>query len=366
MLHKYPELSGEEESTSASITNYLTRFNPDKLLNNLGGNGIAAVYSGQKPGPGIVLRCEMDALPMSEIMDVPYRSVNEGVSHKCGHDGHMAILLGVAAELHNNPPARGSVILLFQPSEEIGTGAIRILRDSRFIDLKPGFVFALHNLPGFPKGSIILKNGVFTSASRGIEIKLKGIASHASEPHMGKNPALAVAQIIKFLTDLSQSPASGDGDEMVTVIHARLGERAFGTSPATACILATLRTRGIDTMSKLSTRIVETTEAVAEADQLECSINWTDEFPITMNSIEAVSFVQTASRSLGLDVIELENTFPWSEDFGHLTAIYTGALFGIGAGINSPPLHSSQYDFPDELISTGTSIFLEIINELLN
>lgn len=355
-----------ENSTSATILNYITGYEPDRLITNLGGNGIAAEFAGSKSGPRILLRCDMDALPINEIMDIPHNSVTDGVSHKCGHDGHVAILTGVAARLHDNRPARGSVVLLFQPAEETGEGARRVITDSKFVEINPDFAFALHNLPGFPLGSIILKDGVFASASRGIVVELTGVPSHASEPHTGRNPALAVAQLIEAFANLSQTPVSTDDSAIATVIHARVGEIAFGTSPCEGCVMATLRARSIEAIDTISERAEETAEAVAKAHKLGCRISWTNEFPVTENSEETVNTIRTAAGNLGLKIVQPDAPFPWSEDFGHFTKKCPGALFGIGAGIYAPILHSPLYDFPDELIAGGVDIFIEIINELLN
>ncbi len=305
----------------------------------------------------------MDALPINEDIDIPHRSVIDGVSHKCGHDGHMAILMGVAARLRKHPPARGSVVLLFQPAEETGEGARSVINDSKFKEIEPDFVFALHNLPGFPMGSIILKDGAFASASRGITVELTGTPAHASEPEKGRSPTLAVAQIIEAFTSIHQ-PSVSMG--MVTVIHARVGERDFGTSPGEGCVLATLRTRGTEAMHIISRRTEEIAETIAETYKLECRISWSDEFPVTENSKTAVNTIRTAAGNLGLRIVQPDAPFPWSEDFGHFTKKYPGALFGAGAGIDAPSLHSPEYDFPDELISVGVDIFTEIINELLN
>jgi amidohydrolase len=308
----------------------------------------------------------MDALPINETMDIPHRSVTSGISHKCGHDGHMTILMGVAARLHRTPPSKGSVVLLFQPAEETGEGARRVITDSKFVNIEPDFAFALHNLPGFPMGSIILRDGVFASASRGIVVELTGVSSHASEPDLGKSPALAIAQMIEAFTSISQTPLSMDDAAFATVIHARVGERAFGTSPGEGCVMATLRARSIKSMNTISERAEEIADAIAKTHKLECRISWTNEFPITINSGKAVNKVLTAAKNLDLRIIQPDVPFPWSEDFGHFTMKYPGALFGIGAGTDTPALHSPMYDFPDELIAGGVDIFIEIINELLN
>ncbi len=365
-LHRHPELSGFEDTTSAALADHIALYEPDRLVTDLGGRGIAAVFAGSEPGPRILLRCDMDALPINEVTDIPYRSAIAGVSHKCGHDGHMTILMGVAARLHENPPARGSVVLLFQPAEETGEGARRVIADIKFRDIEPDFVFALHNLPGFPLGSIVLKNGAFSSASRGIMVELTGTSSHASEPQNGKSPALAVAQIIETFTSLSKSSISKDDAPMVTVTHVRVGGRTFGISPGEGCVMAVLRARTTEEMNIISRNIKKIAEVIAETNQLECSIGWMNEFPVTENSGKAAGAIRSAAGNLGLRIVQPDAPFPWSEDFGHFTEKYSGALFGIGAGDDTPALHSPEFDFPDELIPTGIKIFIEIINVLQN
>ncbi|RKZ09298.1 amidohydrolase [Candidatus Fermentibacteria bacterium] len=365
-LHRNPELSGREDATSAAIQDHIAAYLPDNLITGLGGRGVAAEFKGSESGSRILLRCDMDALPINEDLDVPYSSVIAGVSHKCGHDGHTAIMMGVAARLHEHPPARGSVVLLFQPAEETGEGASRVIIDSKFKDIEPDFVFALHNLPGFPLGSIVLKNGTFSSASRGITVELTGASSHASEPQKGKSPALAVAKIVEAFTGHSQpSISKGDASEL-TVTHVRVGSENYGTSPGEGCILAVLRTRTTEEMMYFSRKVEEAARAIASNNKLDCRISWTDEFPVTENSPKAVNAIRSAAGNLGLIIVQPDTPFPWSEDFGHFTEKFPGALFGIGAGTDTPALHSSEYDFPDELIPLGADIFIEIVNELLN
>lgn len=164
-LHSRPELSGQESGTAERLAGLLRQLRPDLLLDGLGGAGLAAVFDSGREGPGVLFRAELDALPISENNDFSYRSQREGVSHKCGHDGHMAILLGLAHALARKPPAKGRAILVFQPAEEVGAGAESMLSDSRFEQLLPiDYAFALHNLPGFPLGQVAIKKGAFTAA----------------------------------------------------------------------------------------------------------------------------------------------------------------------------------------------------------
>jgi amidohydrolase len=150
-LHKYPEVSGNEKETANCVLLFLSKYPPHELVTTLGGEGILAIYKGKNVGKSILFRCELDALPIQEMNSFNYKSVYEGVSHKCGHDGHMAILCGLGKKLYENPIEKGTVMLLFQPSEEDGKGAKRVLHDSKFKEIKPDFAFALHNLPGYKK-----------------------------------------------------------------------------------------------------------------------------------------------------------------------------------------------------------------------
>ena len=360
-LHSIPELSGKESATAEYLRAFLQSCNPDNLITELGGTGIAAVYNGPTTGPRILLRCEMDAIPVSEKTNLPYNSAISGVSHKCGHDGHMAIMAGVANWLSENRPTSGSVVLLFQPAEETGEGAIRVLKDPRFQEIVPDFVFALHNLPGFPIGSIILRTGIFASASRGMVIDLAGSSSHASEPHLGRSPAPATARIIQIFNDVPAFDGSMNRSAKITVTHVRIGEPAFGTSPGKGRLMATLRADNVEAMKTLSQWSEDNARGIADSCDLNIQITRTEEFPVTENSVKAADSVRTAAEHLGLEIIQPDNPFPWSEDFGHFTMSYPGALFGIGAGIHSPALHSPEYDFPDELITTGVDVFRRII-----
>ncbi|MBD3277039.1 MAG: amidohydrolase [Candidatus Aegiribacteria sp.] len=363
LLHRNPEISGEENRTARILEEELSRRRPDRLVTGLGGTGLAALYRGKSPGPSVLLRCDTDALPIDEAASFSHSSEYRGKSHKCGHDGHMAILMGVASALRRSPPDRGSVVLLFQPAEETGEGAAKVIEDEKFSRLHPDLAFSLHNLPGFQLGSVIVKEGVFASASRGMIVKLHGASSHAAEPHLGRSPALAAAQLIESLTAIPQTTVSMDHGAKVTVIHAVVGEEAFGTSPGEATVMATLRTHLTETMDSISKRAGVIASSIAEAYELDHSIKWTQEFPSTVNSTEAVKRVKSAARKTGMPLVVPDGPFPWSEDFGHFTDMFEGSLFGLGAGTNCPALHSPEYDFPDYLISAGVELFLEIIHQ---
>lgn len=364
-LHAMAEVSGKEDKTADHIEQILDSCEPDELITEIGGNGIIARFGDKDASPSILIRCELDALPIAEENDLHYASKNEGVGHKCGHDGHMAIVCGVARQLAEQDSLNGQVLLLFQPAEETGKGARRVLDDDQFSDIKPDHVFALHNIPGFDKHTIIIRSGPFAAASVGFIARLKGETAHAAHPEQGKSPALAVAQLIQSLSSLTQFHAPIEKAAKATIIQAHIGEQAFGTSPANGEVMATIRTYDDDMLDELKTKTLELAQKIAETYELELETEWVEPFPATINDEKAAEIVRTVAQNKSLEVIEKKTPFGWSEDFGHFTGAFPGALFGLGSGTDQPALHAADYDFPDEIIETGIKMFTGIIDEIL-
>ena len=366
-LHRHAEIANRESSTAALVRRRLERCQPAELISGLGGNGLAAVFGGREPGPRVLLRCELDALPMPETAALPHGSGDPRVSHRCGHDGHMALLLGLAAALHKGGVERGEVVLLFQPAEETGEGALRVLQDPRLAALTPDVAFALHNLPGFPLAQVVARGGAFASASRGLVARLRGSPAHASEPHLGRSPAAALARLISGLESLPQRCTALGEAAQVTVVHARLGEDSrFGTAPDSAVVMATVRAHRQAVLERLWDSPAALARRLARADGLEADVCAAEDFPATVNHPAAAVLVAAAAEDAGLDVAEPEAPFPWSEDFGHFTGCYPGALFGLGAGEDTPHLHSDAYDFPDELLPAGLALLRALVNRALH
>ena len=364
-IHSIAEISGNENNTAGTIKSFLQTYSPDEIITGIGGHGLAAIFDSGKPGPRVLIRCELDALPIPETIEIKYGSGSPTASHKCGHDGHMAIVAGLAPWLKDKPLANGSVVLLFQPAEEIGKGAYRVLQDNKFKQLKPDYVFALHNLPGFPLGQVISREGFFAAASKGLKIFLNGETSHAAEPEEGKSPALAVAQLIQSLSAVPQYYTALHESSKVTIIHAEVGEIAFGTSPGKGQVMATLRSYSDDVMNRLVERCIKLAHDIARVYDLELEVEWDEEFPSTVNDPKSARLVEECATEFGLEIHRPEYAFPWSEDFGHFTSRYPGALFGLGSGENHPALHSPFYNFPDNLIDIGTRLFREIIIKVI-
>lgn len=366
-LHRRPELSGQEAETARTVTQALRSSEPDAIVTSLGGNGIAAVYQGIADGPTVMIRAELDALPIEELSSLPHRSEIAGKGHLCGHDGHMAILMALAKGLSHRRPARGRVILLFQPAEENGAGAAAVLADPKFEALKPDFVFSLHNFPGLPLGHVALAEGPVNCASRGMKIVLSGKTSHASCPEDGIAPTFAMARLLEELTGLGAGGRLDADFTLVTVTHARLGEPAFGISPGRAEIWATLRTLTDTRMAALVKSAETLVRSHADAGRLASSVNYEDIFHQCSNAPEAVDELRRALAEEEISHDRGATTLPMkaSEDFGLFGRVAPSAMFFLGAGENHPRLHNPDYDFPDVLIAVGARAFMRTIRNLL-
>jgi amidohydrolase len=365
-LHQNPELSGQEINTSRKIEEFVQTTQPARIITGIGGYGIAAVFHFNDHGPTVLARADMDALPIDEINTFSHKSAIEGISHKCGHDGHSAILAGLGIALHNKPFSSGRVILLFQPEEETGMGAAKVIADDTFKMFIPDYVIALHNLPGYPLNSLVIKEGPFAAASTGMIIKIKGKSSHAAYPEQGNSPAEMMARAILQLKEIPDVKSEKFRDfALITIIHAKLGNVAFGTNPGNAIVMATLRTFYNDDMKILKKEAETVCRIIAEEHNLIIDISWTEEFPATFNDQQVTDIIRQVGDELGETIIEIDQPFRWSEDFGHFTQRFKGALFGIGSGEESPGLHNPDYDFPDEIIPSGVHFFYKAIEKLL-
>lgn len=382
-IHAHPELSFHESNTAERLIQYLKNLNnPPEIVTDIGGTGFLAIFDFEVPDGAdpinpdnvrtVVFRSELDAVPVEEKNNFEHVSQNCGVSHKCGHDGHMAILAGLALILSDHyTPDNGRVVLLFQPAEETGEGAQRMLdsgnsRLAEILNHPKTSIFALHNVPGFPQGSIVLPRGAsFASASKGCHIKLTGATSHASQPYMGRNPALAMCNIIQALLAMPTLYVPYDQKALVTIVGARAGEKAFGVSAGDAEVMATLRATTDTTLAILEEKAKSLASGLAATYGLTCSISWEDPFAATINDMKSVDIVRGCAAKCDRNIFWMDEAFPWSEDFGVFLQQTKGAMFGLGVGEKYEPLHGEYYDFPDHEIAHGISMFASIMQDIL-
>ncbi|MBO6717541.1 MAG: amidohydrolase [Rhizobiaceae bacterium] len=364
-LHQYPEISNEEERTAGEIVSFLAPTGPDEVMTGLGGHGVAMVYDSGEPGPTVLLRSELDALPIEEVSDLPHRSKVPGKGHMCGHEGHSVILAAVGRQLGRQRTRRGRVILMFQPAEETGNGAAGVIDDPRYAAIAPDFAFSLHNLPGTPLGHVRLKEGVVNCASRGMRIVLTGKTAHSSMPETGVSPMPALSRLMPALTDLSAASFESDDFRLVTVGHCHMGEAVFGVAPGYAELWVTLRTRLDDRMDFLVGDAEKLARGVAAEHGLSCEIDYHEVFVASLNQPEAVACLRAALDAEGVTHDEAELPMRASEDFGRFGHGAKSAMFFLGAGERHPQLHNPDYDFPDDLIPIGARVFMRVVRDIL-
>lgn len=366
VLHQYPEISGEEYDTSARIKEIFGKMDRFKL-HELAGTGLLAELDTGTPGPSLLFRAELDALPIEEKADHSWVSKTPGKAHLCGHDGHMCFLVGLAQRMQSQPPAKGKVLLCFQPAEETGEGALRMLQDPKFEAFCPDLVFAIHNLPGFPKHQILWKEGAFTAAVESMVIRLHGKTSHAAEPEQGMNPAWMVADILKVSKSMQQARAMEKDFCLITPVHIAVGDKAYGVSAGYGELHFTLRTFDNDLLNRKKRDLIQFAELKGHKLGIEVEVEENIEpFRANHNSPKAMQEVLKAADDLALSNKKFVHPLRWGEDFGEFTSRFEGALIGLGAGEYQPALHNPDYDFPDDLIETGVSLFERIVRNKLH
>ncbi|MBK0382772.1 amidohydrolase [Pedobacter sp. SD-b] len=364
-LHQNPDISGFEEKTSEFLLTEFIKLNTSEIIEKIAGFGFLVVFDSKIEGDSLLFRAELDGLPIQETSELPYKSTINGKGHQCGHDGHMTILLGLALFLTKHPIQKGKVSLLFQPAEETGEGATAVITDKKFANLKFDEVFALHNLPGYDYGAIVVKENAFTAAVKSMVIKLEGKTAHAAEPENGINPALAVADILQKVEALNFNHPKDDNFKLATLIYVNIGSMAYGVSAADAELHYTTRSWSNENLDDLVSDILDIVASVAANHRLKAKHFFLENFYANINDKNSVGIVRKAADNLGLQLLENDFPFKWGEDFGYFTKKYKGCLFGLGAGKEHPALHHPDYDFPDEIIETGINIFKGIIKERL-
>ena len=352
-LHQHPELSCEEVETKKKLMEFVAENAPSLEIHDRGLWFYAAYRSDNPEAKTIAFRGDFDAIPVEDDIDAPWKSVNPGVGHKCGHDGHAAWLAGFAADVHEHG-ADNNIIFVFQHAEEIGAGGepCSVVMEEEHVDE----VYGAHNSAGFDMGLVVVKPGINNCASEGMEIIFDGVPAHASQPEHGKNPALAICNIVSKLPEIAD-PARYRGLVLCTVIQMDVGERAFGVAAHKGKLLLTLRGQYEDEMKALLDEVVALAESQAEAFGLAVAYEHHDVFPETKSWPECTKRVEEACQLAGLKFYERPDFQRASEDFGHFTKKTPGAYIWIGNGTEHPPIHSDQFDFIDTHIPVFCRLF---------
>lgn len=351
-LHQHPELSLKEKESKERLIRFL-RENTSLLIED---RGLWFYACNKEEKGGLAFRADMDALPIEENADLSYHSLNPGISHKCGHDGHMAALCGLALELDQSKVDR-PVYLIFQPAEEIGKGALLcsdLLQEKEIQE-----IYAFHNLGGFPENTIVYRNGLTQPASEGLTLSFLGKASHASAPETGIHPAPAIADLIAFASRLEEDKTS-ESMRLCTIVNVSIGKKDFGISPGEGEISFTLRAEEEAHMKEMEMALLEKAEALSKTYHLVLRYEKKDYFPETRNHEAAIQRILRAAKELKKDSLEMKELWRASEDFGYYTKKCKGAIFYIGTGEDRPALHTPEYDFNDAILETAVDLFFQM------
>ena len=365
-LHQNPEISSQEKRTKQYLQGLVVSLWPETEIETDNHKSIIfSKKSSETPKFHIGFRCELDALPIAEVNSFNYASISKGISHKCGHDGHMTILLRLCYLLSTSFPENCRITLIFQSAEETGKGAKEILDNSDFLERHPlDYVFALHNVPQYTKREIIFTKGSFTPSVISVKTKLTGVISHAAEPEKGKNPAMAISEIIQAVEDEKKSMQDSEKHIITSTVFIKMGKESYGTSAGEGEIGFTFRSKDHHILQEFKSSYLSLLNDLQKKHEVRIESEWLEEFPSVMNDHYCAKIISESADKLALSKVEKNSPFSWGEDYGFFTRSFKGAMFAIGAGIQTPPLHNPNYDFPDELIETGSDMFFEIIQTI--
>jgi len=364
-LHQHPELSWQEKETAAFIRKFLAPLNLEiRTTDNL--HATVAIIRGAKPGPTVGLRADIDALPITEQSDIPYRSKNVGCMHACGHDGHTAVLLGatkILAELRHE--LRGTIICAFQPAEEHNGGG-KALLDSNLLDgHKIDAFFALHAWPYLPVGTIGIKRGAMMAAIDDFEVVIHGKSGHAAHPLAAIDPVLISAHVITAVQSLVTRERHGADPAVisVTMIH---GGTADNVIPAEVRLGGTIRTLQAETRERMNRRFTELVQGIAQSFGGRAEVMLDPGYPSLVNDDRMVDLVEkVATEIVGASkVVELKEPSMGGEDFSYYLQKYPGAMFRLGTG-PAPSLHSDMFNFNDDALETGMMMMASLAMRVL-
>ena len=360
-LHAHPELGFEEVRTSGIVAGLLESYGIE-VHRGIGGTGVVGVLKGRSDnGRRIGLRADMDALPIEEETNLPYRSTIPGKMHACGHDGHTTMLVGAARYLAETRDFDGTAIFVFQPAEEGLGGARAMLADGLFQKFPCDEIYGLHNQPHGPHGAIKLRPGPIMAAADFFDIKVRGRGIHAAQPHHGVDPIListALAQAMQSIVSRNADPLKSI---VVSITRIQAGS-AYNIVPESAELAGTIRTFDRDLRALASRRIRELAAGYAAAYGAEIDVEIKDVFSVLENAPEqAAAAAEIAAEVVGDDKVDIHaSPRMGSEDFADMTMAVPGAYAWIGSN-PGPGLHNASYNFDDTIIPIGSAYLARLV-----
>ena len=362
-FHEHPELMFDVFRTAGIVEDKLRSFGVDEVVTGLGRTGVVAVIKGRETASGKVigLRADMDALPIQELPDVPYKSKTEGQMHACGHDGHTAMLLGAAKYLAETRNFDGTAIVVFQPAEEGGGGGREMVKDGLMERFGVQQVYGMHNQPGLPVGQFAIRKGGMLASVDFFNIEIEGRGGHAARPNEGVDPAIVVAQLVQALQTVVSRNADPVQSLVISVTRIHMGE-ANNVIAQTATLGGTVRTLTPEMRDMAESRMGTLCEHIAAAHGAKIELDYERLYPVTVNHDAETEFAaEVASEIVGSDNVE-ENAPPvmGGEDFSFMLESRPGAFIFVGQG-DTGRLHNPTYDFNDAIIPIGCSYWVKLV-----
>lgn len=365
-LHANPELSFEEVETARFVAEKLETWGYE-VFRNVGGHGVVARLKVGSSPRSIAIRADMDALPIQEETGLPYASRAAGKMHACGHDGHTTMLLGAAQYLARTRRFDGTVNLIFQPAEEAGaaSGAEAMIADGLFERFPCDAIFGLHNHPGAPQGTWLLRSGPLMAAADTVKITIKGKGGHASRPHLTVDPVVIACNLVVSLQSIVSRSIDPTQTAVVTVGSIHAGE-ASNVIPDIATLLLSVRSFEPAIRDILEARIRKLTATVAEGYGARAEVDYLRGHPVVINSEKETEFARGIAEELvGPDQVLTCPLIPGSEDFSHYLEHKPGCFLRLGNGVNSDILHSSKFNFADENLTVGAAMWARLAEKFL-
>jgi len=369
-IHQNPEIAYEEEKTAEFVAKKLRDFGI-VVHRGLGKTGVVGVIDGHGDAEcklrAIGLRADMDALPMTEQTNLPHASKNPNAMHACGHDGHTTMLLGAAKYLAEHRPFKGTVYCIFQPAEEGGNaGARSMIKDGLFEKFPMESVWGMHNWPGLEVGRALAHIGPAMAGADIFILTIQGLGGHAAMPHQTRDPVVASGMVITALQTLVSRQTDPFDQAVISLTRLDAGS-AYNVIPSIASIGGTLRTMKLDTRQQLLEQIEEVAKTAAKVTGCNVEMELRPGYPPTINhELDAVFARDVISDVLGTNGLETEmSPTMGAEDFSYMLKEKEGAYIWLGAGKNSQNLHSPLYDFNDDLLPLGASLWVRMVETKL-
>ncbi len=365
-IHANPELQFDVHRTAALVAEKLKEFGVDEIVTGIGRTGVVGVIKGRRNGSGrtIGLRADMDALPIQEIIDRPYKSKTAGAMHACGHDGHTAMLLGAARYLAETRNFDGTAVVIFQPAEEGGGGGREMVEEGMMDRFAIDEVYGMHNAPGIPTGEFAIRGGSMMAAADMFVIDIEGIGGHAARPQRCIDTTLVGAHIMTALQSVVSRNIDPVEAAVVSVTTFKAGD-AFNVIPQTARLTGTARTLSAAVRDQLEERMTEVVEHTARAFGARATLDYQRHYPVLSNHERETEFAASVARQVAGDRVDTNTPqVMGGEDFAFMLEARPGAFIYIGQG-DGPYVHHPEYDFNDEIIPIGCSYWARLVETAL-